>query len=620
VYIADHDNLRVRYVDLATGRIHPFAGNGNDAPPLENVNRLSSPLPFPADLLLSGNKLYVSDDAENGNRVSAIDLGNNRINRFAGTGACEEPVGDGGPPLAANLCFPFGIAVDVDGGFYVADTYFERIRKIAGGVITTIAGTGDDGFSGDGAPAVFARLNLPHGVVVAPDRSVYVLDSENHRIRRVAVCGNDDVESGETCDDGFPATSGDGCSELCRIEPQPPVVDTVPAGEDVATPNAAAPTASMPVGTAVTTPTGGEISITVGAAPPTVPSGFAALGAAIQVEAPVASVEEPLELVFRFDVSLVPLSTPLDDVEILRDAVEVDPCTDPNDAIPEPCVASRSRPEGLGGDVEIVVRAAHASEWVAATTVCGDGQLTGDETCDDGNVGSGDGCGPTCTVESCFACTGAGPGSCAPLPDEDGDGICNASDACTNDGGAQNFKLKPKPQIALSKINTDLVAGNDKLLVQGTFDLASGQTFASVTPAVSGARVLLLNRTGGVELDVSLPPETYGGKGTRGWKVNTPGTRWQYLDKTTDGTLSSTYGGIEQMQIVDRNKQSPGEVQVKVLGKNGAYPVEPGDAPLRAVVVLGGPAAGAAGLCGDSDFSFAECVFNKPANSLKCKK
>lgn len=114
--------------------------------------------------------------------------------------------GDGGKALDAQLASPADLAVAADGALYVADTANHRIRRIAlDGIITTVAGIGTAGFAGDGAPADKAQLSSPAGVVVGVDGSVFIADSGNHRVRRVATDGRIETVAG----DGTPGYGGD---------------------------------------------------------------------------------------------------------------------------------------------------------------------------------------------------------------------------------------------------------------------------------------------------------------------------------------------------------------------------------------------------------------------------
>jgi RHS repeat-associated protein len=131
--------------------------------------------------------LYLGD----GTRRSTESLGAGVINTFAGGGSVPGiGVGDGGPATQAELGVPSGIAVGPDGSVYIAEWVGQRVRRVdASGIITTVAGTGTPGFSGDGGPATSAMLADPSGVAVAPDGTLYIADRSNHRIRRVDANG-----------------------------------------------------------------------------------------------------------------------------------------------------------------------------------------------------------------------------------------------------------------------------------------------------------------------------------------------------------------------------------------------------------------------------------------------
>ncbi|HTQ53529.1 MAG TPA: hypothetical protein VMI94_03650, partial [Bryobacteraceae bacterium] len=126
-----------------------------------------------------------------------------RIETMAGS----SNLGDGGPAVAAQFGTIKGIALDIWGNLYVADTDHHRIRKITtGGTVTTLAGTGTAGFSGDGGLATAAQLNLPYGLVVDLAGYVYVADLGNSRVRRIAPDGTIATYAGN----GVAGSGGDG--------------------------------------------------------------------------------------------------------------------------------------------------------------------------------------------------------------------------------------------------------------------------------------------------------------------------------------------------------------------------------------------------------------------------
>jgi sugar lactone lactonase YvrE len=143
------------------------------------AGKLANPSAIAYDV--NGN-LYVAD-AQNHvvRKVSTAGT----ITTIAGTGI-EGYGGDDATATAAFLDTPTGIAVDSNGSVYIADSHNQRIRKVSAGIITTIAGTGTPGFAGDGAAATSAQLWLPVAVAVDPNGNVYIADSNNQRVRMVA--------------------------------------------------------------------------------------------------------------------------------------------------------------------------------------------------------------------------------------------------------------------------------------------------------------------------------------------------------------------------------------------------------------------------------------------------
>ncbi len=151
-YIADKNNHRVRRVDGVTGIITTVAGTGVAGSSGDGGPATSAQLNLPSGLALdSAGNLYIAE--QGGNRVRKVTPGGT-ISRVAGTGSYGYS-GDDGLATSAKLASPFGVATDGAGNLYIADANNHRIRKVnSSGVITTVAGNGSPGFSGDGGPAL----------------------------------------------------------------------------------------------------------------------------------------------------------------------------------------------------------------------------------------------------------------------------------------------------------------------------------------------------------------------------------------------------------------------------------------------------------------------------------
>jgi|DewCreStandDraft_3_1066083.scaffolds.fasta_scaffold00063_13 sugar lactone lactonase YvrE len=185
IMIADMGNNRVRAVD-PQGVIHTLVGGGigDGGDPRQAVLNLPYGLAVDAQ-----GHLYIADTQHH--RIRRVTLGQEspRIETIAGTGISGFN-GDDRPAIEAHLNFPRGLAVDAAGNLYVADTFNHRVRKITPeGMITTVAGTGRAGFSGDGDLAVRAELRFPLAVAVDADGRLYIADAGNNRVRRVDLDG-----------------------------------------------------------------------------------------------------------------------------------------------------------------------------------------------------------------------------------------------------------------------------------------------------------------------------------------------------------------------------------------------------------------------------------------------
>ena len=190
VYIADALNHRIRRIDIS-GVIETIAGSG-DGVSEENFTgdyggdsgpATGALLARPDDIAVDdiGN-VYIADTFNH--RIRKVDA-SGIIDTIAGTGE-RGFGGDGGPATSALLTFPQGVATDGAGNFYIADARNNRIRKVdSTGAITTIAGTGERGFGGDGGPATSALLASPGGVALDAAGNVFIADAINHRIRKL---------------------------------------------------------------------------------------------------------------------------------------------------------------------------------------------------------------------------------------------------------------------------------------------------------------------------------------------------------------------------------------------------------------------------------------------------
>jgi uncharacterized protein (TIGR03437 family) len=206
IYIADTNNHRVRRVDSG-GTITTVAGNGNPGFSGDGGQATAASLFSPMAVAVdAGGNLYIADS------------GNFRIRKVSAAGIITTvagsllPIfsGDGGPATSAGLFSPGGVAVDTSGNLYIADIGNNRIRKVnTAGTISTVAGNGTKGYSGDGGAATSAELSMTSahiGLAVDATGSLYIADSGNHRVRKVDPTGIITTVAG----DGVGGFSGDG--------------------------------------------------------------------------------------------------------------------------------------------------------------------------------------------------------------------------------------------------------------------------------------------------------------------------------------------------------------------------------------------------------------------------
>lgn len=189
-YIADWQNNVVRKVNAGSGTITTIAGSGVRGYSGDGSAAISAELNGPAGVAVDAiGNVYIADTGNN--VVREVAAATNVITTFAGSGALGYS-GDNGPASHAALYFPFGLAVSASGDLYIAEMGNSVVRKVSSGTgfITTVAGTGSAGYSGDGAPATKATLTAPSGVAIDSSGNLYIVDSGNNSIRALFTAGS----------------------------------------------------------------------------------------------------------------------------------------------------------------------------------------------------------------------------------------------------------------------------------------------------------------------------------------------------------------------------------------------------------------------------------------------
>ena len=224
LYIADSGNHRIRRLDTATNTLVTVAGTGTAGVLGDGGQATDAQLRSPSAVAVdaSGN-MYIADTMNH--KIRMVTAATGIISTVAGTGTADFS-GDEGLATLAKLNNPEGVCVDAAGKITVADTYNQRIRQFTvNGNINTVAGTGVAAYNGDGTATV-KRVNYPQGVWADASGNIYVADTNNYRIRKFTVGGNISTVAGT----GTAGYSGDGGAATSAMIHSPQGVSVDAAG------------------------------------------------------------------------------------------------------------------------------------------------------------------------------------------------------------------------------------------------------------------------------------------------------------------------------------------------------------------------------------------------------
>jgi sugar lactone lactonase YvrE len=218
VYLMDFNNQRFRVVE-EDGTVRTVVGDGFHAIAATDVAPTDSPLENPIDFRFfsDGRLVFVSY-----HDPRVLEIGHDGLlHVIAGAGdgvtGVEGDEGDGGPPLEALFIQLDGIAVAPDDAIYVSDSLANRVRLIRDGTIDTVAGTGDAAYAGDGGPGIDAALQWPTALELDPEGNLFIADTRNHVVRRLAVDGTITTVAGT----GVAGAAGDGGPAVAAQLDQP---------------------------------------------------------------------------------------------------------------------------------------------------------------------------------------------------------------------------------------------------------------------------------------------------------------------------------------------------------------------------------------------------------------
>ncbi len=576
VYIADTANHVVRRVSPA-GIISTLAGTGIAGASGDGGAATAAQLRLPAGLALAPDgRLYIADT--DNNRIRRIEI-NGSITTVAGTGQAGA-TGDGGAATLAALKNPWGIAFDGAGNLYIADEGNNRIRRVAAatGAISTVAGNGQVGNTGDGGPATDARLTHASGVALDASGRLYIADKGNHRVRVVSVSGIISAFAGSTAGDsgdGGPATT----AQLGNV-----VGIAVGAGGHVYVSDTATHRVRQitPAGT-ISTLAGSVRGYSGNGGPANQAELRAPSGLAVDSAGRLWIADEGNHVVRRVDSTCG--NGTVDDAEEC-DASEFN-------GLPTSCCLSSCQLRAAFETCRAAVDECDVAETCGGSS--GDCPVDGVEPDTDSD-------GFCDVIDAC-------PDDHDPQQqDDDADGQGNACDACTNTAGA----FAAGHRLIIGRLSTP--PGDDSLSVRGR--ILPFPTLPEIDPTATGVRVALLDAAAHSIMDARVPGGAWNPVTRRGWSVRRSaiGLTATFVDS---GRSAPPAGGIRKLRIVLRDGE--GLTRVEVDGRQDNYALDSSQAPVRLVISLD-PDDPATAQCGEFVFEgpATACTFAHYGTTLTC--
>ena len=206
IWVADQANSRIRKIGT-DGNISLVAGVGTNGSAGDDAAATAAQLYYPCGLVVDGSgNIFIADT--NNNKIRKVVSGGNISTAVGdGTAGFLDQVTDNKDPLTVELNRPVSVSLDPAGTLYIVDTFNNRIRKLASdGTVTTVAGSDTNGYAGEGGPATSAKLANPQAIAWDAAGNMYIADTGNHAIRKVSADGTIRTVAGN----GIPGFSGDG--------------------------------------------------------------------------------------------------------------------------------------------------------------------------------------------------------------------------------------------------------------------------------------------------------------------------------------------------------------------------------------------------------------------------